>query len=57
MGIYFGTDGIRGVAGELLTPEFAVQVGRATIGALPPIVTRPTCTARLKWRLSPMGLL
>ena len=25
----FGTDGIRGVAGELLTPEFAVQVGRA----------------------------
>ena len=26
---YFGTDGIRGVAGELLTPEFAVQVGRA----------------------------
>jgi len=29
MGMYFGTDGIRGVAGELLTPEFAVQVGRA----------------------------
>jgi phosphoglucosamine mutase len=29
MGDYFGTDGIRGVAGELLTPEFAVQVGRA----------------------------
>ena len=29
MGGYFGTDGIRGVAGELLTPEFAVQVGRA----------------------------
>ena len=29
MGVYFGTDGIRGVAGELLTPEFAVQVGRA----------------------------
>ena len=29
MGEYFGTDGIRGVAGELLTPEFAVQVGRA----------------------------
>ena len=27
--MYFGTDGIRGVAGELLTPEFAVQVGRA----------------------------
>src|SRR5665647_3564684 len=24
MGTYFGTDGIRGVAGELLTPEFAV---------------------------------
>ena len=29
MGPYFGTDGIRGVAGELLTAEFAVQVGRA----------------------------
>ena len=29
MGTYFGTDGIRGVAGELLTPEFAVQIGRA----------------------------
>ena len=29
MGTYFGTDGIRGVAGELLTAEFAVQVGRA----------------------------
>jgi len=29
MGTYFGTDGIRGVAGELLTPELAVQVGRA----------------------------
>ncbi len=29
MGKYFGTDGIRGVAGEVLTPEFAVQLGRA----------------------------
>ncbi len=29
MGTYFGTDGIRGVAGELLTPDFAVKVGRA----------------------------
>ncbi|MBN2205297.1 MAG: phosphoglucosamine mutase [Thermoleophilia bacterium] len=29
MGAYFGTDGIRGVAGDLLTAEFAVQVGRA----------------------------
>jgi phosphoglucosamine mutase len=29
MGTLFGTDGIRGVAGELLTAEFAVQVGRA----------------------------
>jgi phosphoglucosamine mutase len=29
VGEYFGTDGIRGVAGDLLTPEFAVQVGRA----------------------------
>jgi phosphoglucosamine mutase len=29
MGAFFGTDGIRGVAGELLTAEFAVMVGRA----------------------------
>ena len=29
MGKLFGTDGIRGVAGELLTAEFAVTVGRA----------------------------
>ena len=29
MGTLFGTDGIRGVAGEALTAEFAVQVGRA----------------------------
>lgn len=29
MGTYFGTDGIRGVAGQLLTAEFAVQVGLA----------------------------
>jgi len=28
MGTYFGTDGIRGVAGELLTPGFAMSVGR-----------------------------
>jgi phosphoglucosamine mutase len=26
---YFGTDGIRGVANELLTPDFALRVGRA----------------------------
>jgi phosphoglucosamine mutase len=25
----FGTDGIRGVAGDELTPELALQVGRA----------------------------
>ncbi len=34
MGEYFGTDGIRGVAGDLLTPEFAVQVGRAAAAVL-----------------------
>ncbi|GIV10931.1 MAG: phosphoglucosamine mutase [Fimbriimonadales bacterium] len=26
---YFGTDGVRGVANELLTPEFAMRLGRA----------------------------
>jgi len=31
---YFGTDGIRGVAGELLTPDLAVRVGRAAASVL-----------------------
>ncbi|MCH7945004.1 MAG: hypothetical protein IIC73_03195 [Armatimonadetes bacterium] len=26
---YFGTDGVRGVANEMLTPELAFQIGRA----------------------------
>jgi len=34
MGTYFGTDGIRGVAGETLTPEFALRVGRAAAVAM-----------------------
>jgi len=34
MGTYFGTDGIRGVAGESLTPEFALRVGRAAAVAM-----------------------
>jgi len=29
MGKYFGTDGIRGIAGRELTPEFALRAGRA----------------------------
>src|SRR5690625_7024567 len=28
MGIYFGTDGVRGVANEELTPELAFKLGR-----------------------------
>lgn len=31
---YFGTDGIRGIANELLTPELALAVGRAAVVAL-----------------------
>jgi phosphoglucosamine mutase len=34
VGSYFGTDGIRGVAGELLTPDLAVRVGRAAATVL-----------------------
>ena len=34
MASYFGTDGIRGVAGELLTPDLAVRVGRAAASVL-----------------------
>lgn len=33
---YFGTDGIRGVANELLTAELALAVGRAAVAALEP---------------------
>lgn len=28
MGKYFGTDGVRGVANEELTPELAFKIGR-----------------------------
>jgi phosphoglucosamine mutase len=41
--MYFGTDGIRGVAGELLTPEFAVQVGRAAAVVVGASVGRRPC--------------
>lgn len=34
MGILFGTDGIRGVANETLTPELAMSVGRAAATVL-----------------------
>ncbi len=34
MGKLFGTDGIRGVANDLLTPELAMSVGRAVVGVL-----------------------
>ncbi|MBW3562090.1 MAG: phosphoglucosamine mutase [Actinobacteria bacterium] len=34
MGKLFGTDGIRGVANEALTPELAMSVGRAVVGVL-----------------------
>ncbi len=29
MGRYFGTDGVRGIANETLTPQFALELGRA----------------------------
>jgi phosphoglucosamine mutase len=41
----FGTDGVRGVAGELLTPELAVRLGRAAVeqaGARRVLVIRDT---------------
>jgi phosphoglucosamine mutase len=31
---YFGTDGVRGVANELLTPDFALRLGRAVASQL-----------------------
>ena len=34
MGKLFGTDGARGVAGTELTPELAVQIGRASAAVL-----------------------
>ncbi len=34
MGKFFGTDGVRGVAGSELTPELAMKIGRATASVL-----------------------
>jgi phosphoglucosamine mutase len=34
VGKYFGTDGVRGVANEVLTPELAVALGRALVTVL-----------------------
>mgnify|MGYP003379601962 CR=1 FL=1 len=34
MGKLFGTDGARGVAGKDLTPELAMQIGRAAAAVL-----------------------
>ena len=67
MGRYFGTDGIRGVAGELLTPDLAVRVGRAAATVLaasrgPASAVRPAvatpgspapCSRRPWWPASP----
>ena len=33
---YFGTDGIRGRANGVITPELALKVGQATGARLPP---------------------
>ena len=36
MGKYFGTDGVRGVAGADLTCEMAMLIGRGAAAARPP---------------------
>jgi len=41
LGKYFGTDGIRGVAGEKLTAAFALQVGQAAAAILKRETARP----------------
>jgi phosphoglucosamine mutase len=41
MGKYFGTDGIRGVANEALTPELAFKIGRCGGYALTKQVSKP----------------
>jgi phosphoglucosamine mutase len=41
MGKYFGTDGIRGVANQLLTPELAFKIGRCGGSVLTKQATKP----------------
>ncbi|MFA6947483.1 MAG: phosphoglucosamine mutase [Eubacteriales bacterium] len=43
MGILFGTDGIRGIAGEGLTAETAYRLGIAVADVLAPLVSRRPC--------------
>lgn len=43
MGILFGTDGIRGVAGDSLTAETAYRLGIAVADVLAPLVSRRPC--------------
>ena len=65
MGKLFGTDGIRGIAGQTLTAELAFHVGQAVAAVLTekkgsrPLVTigrtpafPPTCWRRLSWPVS-----
>jgi phosphoglucosamine mutase len=41
MGRLFGTDGVRGIAGDTLTCELAIQIGRAAAGVLSGLRRRP----------------
>lgn len=65
MGKLFGTDGIRGIAGQTLTAELAFHVGQAVAAVLterraaahwlPSVRTPafpPTCWRRLSWPVS-----
>ncbi len=58
MGKLFGTDGIRGVANDLLTPELALGLGRALVGELSrtPHRGRPTVLIGRDPRVSGMML-
>ncbi|MFD2673399.1 phosphoglucosamine mutase [Marinicrinis sediminis] len=52
MGKYFGTDGVRGVANEGLTPEMAFQIGRAGGYVLAGQSERPTVVIGQDTRIS-----
>lgn len=52
MGKYFGTDGVRGIANEQLTPELAFKIGRCGGYALAGNVAKPTIIIGRDTRIS-----
>ena len=52
MGKYFGTDGVRGIANQELTPELAYKIGRCGGYVLAGQIVRPNVVIGLDTRIS-----